>query len=189
MAAIPLLPTLGPSAGLVIGGILIVAGLLLGFWGHGVWATVMSMIGALLGSAVGFLVGTALGNELAGLVLAAVGAIIGSILFSKLVKVALAFLVGLLAGALTYSLLHGSGTFTPGAMDTALIVSIVVVVIVFGVAFYYIDDLIGIITAAIGGLLVAAGLYILNISTLVAAAAGIGVFLLGAFVQTTAINR
>src|SRR5207247_577805 len=84
----------------VIGGaILILTGLALAFWGHGLWATVMSLIGALLGSVVGFLFGVALGSDLTGLILAIVGAVIGSILFTKLVKVALAFLVGLLAGA------------------------------------------------------------------------------------------
>jgi len=184
------IPGLAPEAGLIIGGILVITGLLLAFWGHGIWAAVMSMIGALLGSAVGYLVGaTVSGSDLVGLVLAIVGAVIGSILFSKLVKVALAFLVGVLAGALVYTLMKGQAYFNAGTLDPALIVALLVVVIVFGISYYFIDDLIGIITAAIGGLLLAAGLYILNVATLLAAAAGIGLFVLGAVVQTRAINR
>ena len=70
-----------------------------------------------------------------------------------------------------------------------LIASLLVVVIVFGISYYFIDDLIGIITAAIGGLLIAAGLYILNLGTLLAAVAGLGAFVLGAILQTQAINR
>jgi len=189
--AVPPIPNIGTDVALLIGGVLVVTGLLLAFWGHGVWAAVMSMIGALLGSAVGYLFGVPLGGDIAGLVLAVVGAIIGSILFSKLVKVALAFLVGLLAGALVYSLLHGKAYIDTKnyALDPPLIAALLVVVIVFGISYYFIDDLIGIITAAIGGLLTAAGLYILNLGTLLAAVAGLGAFVLGAVVQTQAINR
>jgi hypothetical protein len=183
------IPNVAPEITTLIGGVLIVTGLLLAFWGHGIWAMVMSMIGALLGSAVGYLFGVPLGGNLVGVVLAVVGAIIGSILFSKLVKVALAFLVGVLAGALVYALMKGQAYFSAGTLDPALIVALLVVVVVFGISYYFIDDLIGIITAAIGGLLLAAGLYILNVGTLVAAVAGIGIFVLGAVLQTRAINR
>src|SRR5206468_2536741 len=104
------------------------------------------------------LFGAALGGVVAGLVLALVGAVIGSILFTKLVKVALAFLVGLLAAALVYGLLRGSANFT-GQMDPPLVGAILVLIVVFGISYYFIDDIIGIITAAIGGLLLALGLY------------------------------
>jgi hypothetical protein len=180
-----LFPSLGAAAP-IIGIILVVVGLLMAFWGHGIWNMVMSMIGALIGSAVGYIFGAALFGSLIALILAIVGAIIGSILFSKLVKVALAFLVGLLAGALVYTALGGGGTLTTG---TPLIGALVVLVVVFGVAFYFIDDLIGIITAAIGGLLLGAGIYLLGQGTTLAAAAGIGAFILGAILQTSAINR
>ena len=180
----------GPEATLIIGAILILTGLALAFWGHGIWSSIMSLIGALLGAAVGYLFGAALGgNYIVGLALAAVGAIIGSILFSKLVKIGLAFLVGILAAALTYTALRGTGTFTPGTLDAPLVASLLVLLVVFALAYYFIDDLIGIITAAIGGLLLGAGLYILNVQTLTAALAGVGVFLLGAFVQTSKIRR
>lgn len=188
MAQIPALPFVSAEAGTIIGVILVVTGLALGFWGHGIWASVMSLIGAMIGAAVGFLFGAAFG-VLAGLVLALVGAIIGSILFTKLVKVALAFLVGLLAGAVVYGLLGGQARFTQGQLDTPLIVALLVLIVVFGIAYYYIDDIIGIVTAAIGGLLLALGLYFLGVGTSVAALAGLGVFVLGALTQTSAIRR
>ncbi len=188
MAQLPLIPYISGEAATIIGIVLAVVGLAMAFWGHGIWASVMSMIGALLGSAVGFLFGSIFGY-IGGLVLAVVGAIIGSILFSKLVKVALAFLVGLLAGVLVYSVLRGPATFTQGQMDVPLVAAILVMVVVFALAFYYIDDIIGIITAAIGGLLIAAGLYLLGTATLLAAVAGLGAFVLGAIVQTRTINR
>src|SRR3989441_4921675 len=189
MAALPGIIT-SPEIRYLLAAILILTGLALAFWGHGLWATVMSLIGALLGSVVGYLFGAALGGDLTGLILAIVGAVIGSILFTKLVKVALAFLVGLLAGAAVYGLLGGRAQFTAGQLDTPLIAAILVLIVVFGISYYYIDDIVGIITAAIGGLLLALGLYLLQVvSTLTAALAGLGVFVLGAFLQTAALRR
>src|SRR5213595_3999611 len=149
----------------------------------------MSMIGALLGSAVGFLFGAALGGLVPGLILALVGAVIGSILFTKLVKVALAFLVGLLAAAVVYGLLGGQARFTQGQLDPHLVGAILVLIVVFGISYYFIDDIIGIITAAIGGLLLALGLYLLTNTIVTPGLAGLGVFLLGALVQTATIKR
>ena len=187
-AAIPGL-NFGPEVTYILAAILIITGLALAFYGHGLWTTVMSMIGALLGSAVGFLFGAALSSNIAvGLVLALVGAVIGSILFTKLVKVALAFLVGLLAAALVYGLLRGSANFT-GQMDPPLVGAILVLIVVFGISYYFIDDIIGIITAAIGGLLLALGLYLLTNTIVTPGLAGLGVFLLGALVQTATIKR
>src|SRR5207302_1519333 len=69
-AAIPGL-NFGPEVTYILAAILIITGLALAFYGHGLWTTVMSMIGALLGSAVGFLFGAALSSNIAvGLVLA-----------------------------------------------------------------------------------------------------------------------
>jgi len=130
------------------------------------------------------------GGYVTGLVLAAIGAIIGSILFTKLIKVALAFLVGVLAGAAVYALLGGTAVFTSGQIDMPLVAALLVLLVVFALAYYYIDDLIGVITAAIGGLLLALGIYLLGVTTnVVAALAGLGAFVLGAYVQTKAIRR
>src|SRR2546429_1040440 len=76
MAALPGIIT-SPEIRYLLAGVLILTGLALAFWGHGLWATVMSMIGALLGAVVGYLFGAALGGDLAGLILAIVGAVIG----------------------------------------------------------------------------------------------------------------
>lgn len=188
MAAIPGL-TIDPQIAYIVAAILIVTGLALAFKGHSLWSTVMSMIGALLGAAVGFLFGGALGGTVAGLILAMVGAIIGSILFTKLVKVALAFLVGFLAAAVVYGALGGQARFTQGQMDAALIGALLVLIVVFAISYYFIDDIIGIVTAAIGGLLLGVGLYILDAGPLTAGLAGLGVFVLGAIVQTASIKR
>src|SRR6266566_1704905 len=67
MAALPSIIT-SPEIRYLVAGVLILTGLALGFWGHGLWATVMSMIGALLGAVVGYLFGAALGGDLGGAV-------------------------------------------------------------------------------------------------------------------------
>jgi large-conductance mechanosensitive channel len=188
-AALPGGLNFGPEVTYILAAVLILTGLALAFWGHGLWSTVMSMIGALLGSAVGFLFGAAFGGLIGGLILALVGAIIGSILFTKLVKVALAFLVGLLAAAVVYGLLGGQARFQEGHIDAALIGALLVLIVVFAISYYFIDDIIGIITAAIGGLLLALGLYLLSAGTATAGLAGLGVFILGALVQTSAIKK
>src|SRR2546425_475534 len=69
MAALPGIIT-SPEIRYLLAAILILTGLALAFWGHGLWATVMSLIGALLGSVVGYLFGAALGGDLTGLILA-----------------------------------------------------------------------------------------------------------------------
>src|SRR2546425_347834 len=63
MAALPGIIT-SPEIRYLLGAILIFTGLALAFWGHGLWATVMSLIGALLGSVVGYLFGAAIGGLL-----------------------------------------------------------------------------------------------------------------------------
>src|SRR2546426_619774 len=68
MAALPGIIT-SPEIRYLLAAILILTGLALAFWGHGLWATVMSLIGALLGSVVGYLFGSALGGDLTGLIL------------------------------------------------------------------------------------------------------------------------
>src|SRR2546427_360143 len=72
MAALPGIIT-SPEIRYLLAAILILTGLALAFWGHGLWATVMSLIGALLGSVVGYLFGAALGGDLTGLILALAG--------------------------------------------------------------------------------------------------------------------
>src|SRR2546430_1390114 len=130
-----------------------------------------------------------LGGVVIGLILALVGAVIGSILFTKLVKVALAFLVGLLAAAVVYGLLGGQARFTEGSLDVALVGALLVLIVVFAISYYFIDDIIGIITAAIGGLLLALGLYLLSAGVATAGLAGLGVFILGALVPTAPVKQ
>jgi len=179
------------TAGTIIGAILVILGLALAFFGRSIWSTVMAIIGAFLGGAVGFIAGFAIAGSPLDLVLAAVGAVLGGFLFGKLVKVALAFVVALLAAALVYILLGGPASFQGGALNTALIASLLTLIGVFAVSYYFIEELLGVITAIIGGLLLAGGLYLLlgPGSGTTALLAGLGVLALGGALQTLAMRK
>ncbi len=180
---------LDPTIAYVIGGVLAVLGLALAFWGRGIWKVVMAIIGMALGSILGFLVGFAIGGYLLGLGLGLVGAFLGSILFGKLVKIALALVMGLLAaGAVFLAVGAPSGT---GLGDTRVIAAIAAFLVVFALAYYFIEEVIGFITALIGGLLLALGVYIVlgTGNGLLAGAAGLVVFLMGAISQEVKVRR
>ncbi len=180
---------LDPTLSLAIGAVLVVLGLVMAFFGRGVWAFLMGIIGAAIGSILGFIIGFAVGNYLLGLILAIVGGIIGGYLFGKLVKIALALVMGILAAALVFGLM-GAPTGT-GLGDVRIVVAIVAFFIVFALSYYFVEELIAIITSIIGGLLVALGVYILlgMGTSLIAGAAGLGVFIIGAIWQTIKLRR
>ena len=180
---------LDPTVALAIGAILIVLGLALALWGRGIWRFLMTLIGMALGSILGFIIGYAIGGYLLGLVISLIGATIGSILFGKLVKIALAFVVGLLAAGIVFFAFGApSGT---GLGDTRAIAAILAFIVVFAIAYYFIEELLGFITAVIGGVLLALGVYIVlgPGNGIAAGAAGLGIFLVGVITQTMKIRR
>ena len=64
-----------------VGGIALVMGLLLAFFGESVFKMITSVIGAILGSILGFAFGASLGGVLGSFIVAFIGAVIGGILF------------------------------------------------------------------------------------------------------------
>src|SRR3972149_5658350 len=147
-----------PSLAVFIGAALALVGLARAFWGRSIVARVMAMMGAAIGSILGFLLGVAIAGYVGGLILALVGGFIGSLLFGKLVKIGLALVMGLLAAGLVF-VAFGTPTGT-GLGDTRAVAAIFVLFIVFAVAYYFIEEILGIVTAIIGGILLALGAYI-----------------------------
>src|SRR5437867_4820963 len=190
---------LDPTLALVIAGILVLIGLLLAFWGRGILRFLMAIIGMLIGGIIGYVVGaTAItgGGALLAIGLGLVGAFLGLILFWKLVKIGFALVLGLLAAVLVL-IAFGVPQQGAGVGDTRVIAAILVFLVVFALSYYFIEELICIITALIGGILVGVGAFLLlgpgtagGVATwIVAAAAGGVIFLLGAFVQTRRVRR
>jgi hypothetical protein len=102
-------------------------------------------------------------------------------------NIALALVMGLLAAALVF---FAFGTPT-GTADPQVIGAIVAFIVVFAVSYYFIEELLGLVTAIIGGILVAIGMYIVRGigSGLVSGLVGLGVFLVGLTVQEMKVRR
>ena len=177
---------------LVLGLILLGVGLLLAFFGRAMWESLMSIIGGFIGWFLAyFFASYILGWEWwMAMIVGFIGGMLGSWIFGALVEVALALIVALLAGGLVF-LLGGAGWAIP---------AIIVFVIVFALSYYYMDDLIAIVTALIGGILSSIAIYILMMDDpagmmageglagmpdpTLAVLGGIAIFILGALVQT-----
>ena len=191
---------LDPRVVLAIGAALVLLGLALAFWGRGIWRRIMALIGMVLGGIIGFIAGYAIGGftvggytispYVLGLILSLIGALIGTLLFAKLVNIALALVIGLAAAALVFFSL-GASTGTATLADARVIGAIIAFVVVFALSYYFIEELLAILTAAIGGALLGFGVYILLWpgGIIAAAAAGIGVFALGMIYQTMKVRR
>ena len=174
----------------IIGVLLILVGIGLAFAGRKLWAPFMSLVGAILGGAVGYIVGVYyVGTGLGPLLLALIGSVLGSILFNYLVKIALALIAAGVPAILTYYGLGGNTAADQTAQDTPVIVSILVLLIVFAIAYYLVEELIGVVTALVGGFLLGAGVFLVTDGdvTMSLAMATI-VFLVGGTLQSLAIR-
>ena len=178
---------LDPTILTVLGGILALVGLLLAFVGRKMWTPFMSLVGAIIGGALGYILGAVFfgNNVLAAGLLGLIGSVLGSILFNYLVKIALALIAAAIPAGLAYYGLGGSGT----AQDTAVIAAILVLLAFFAIAYYFVEELIGVVTSLVGGALLGVGVFLVTGNGTWAIVGGAIVFLVGAIVQTLAIRR
>ena len=178
---------LDPTILTALGGILALIGLLLAFVGRKMWTPFMSLVGAIIGGALGYIVGAVFfgNNVLAAGLLGLIGSVLGSILFNYLVKIALALIAAAIPAGLAYYGLGGSGT----AQDTAVIAAILVLLVFFAIAYYFVEELIGVVTSLVGGALLGVGVFLVTGNGTWAIVGGAVVFLVGAIVQTLAIRR
>lgn len=175
----------------VVGGLLIVVGLILAFFGGVLVRSLMGIIGAVIGGVLGYLGGQLLNNFVLALVLAAIGAILGALFFSFIVRFGVSLVIGLLAAGATWDLLGGS---TDPMSQTSLI-TILVLIVVTLLSFLLFKRLLGVFTALAGGLLVGNSVNQLaaffgNLDPLIAGgiglAIGVIVFIAGAIRQARA---
>lgn len=169
--------------------ILLIVGLLLCFFGEIIWEFMVSILGAIIGSMIGFAIGFAAGGYLCGLGLAILFAIIGSMLFQLLAKAAVALLCALLAfGGVAYLVYRTN----PDDLTTPVIVGLIAGVIIFIVAIIYVEEIVGVFLAAIGGFLIGVAVYFLvggDTALVLAVLAGGSMFMLGAFVQVKMLGE
>jgi len=164
--------------------VVLIVGLLLAFFGRAIFDIVMSVIGALIGSIFGFILGFYLfGGWVIPLIMAALFGIIGSLIFKFLIQVALAFLCSVAAAFLVWILMG-----KPALTDFYLI-AIIILIVVFTISYYFIEETVSILTAFIGGVLTGIGLYAMNAGIWAAVGLAILAFIGGAILQIYALEK
>jgi len=169
---------------LIVGGLLVIIGIILAFRGRKLWAGLMSMIGAIIGGSLGYLFGLMMNSWIAALVLSMVGAFIGSVLFGYIVKIALAFVTSLLVAGGAYIYMGPSMN-----QDTRMIISIVLLLVIYVIAYWFIQEIIALVTAILGAILIGIGIYLMGFGTTLALAIGGLAFLAGFILQTIDYRR
>jgi len=174
----------------IIGILLILVGLGLAFAGRKLWTPFMSLVGAIIDGSIGYLVGEFYsgGSGYVPLLTGLVGSILGSILFNYLVKIAMALIAAGIPAILTYYALGGNAQADQMAQDAPVLVAILVLLIVFALAYYFVEELIGVVTSLVGAFLLGAGVFLLTGSVSAAIGAAALVFLVGVVVQTLAVR-
>ncbi|MFQ5552511.1 MAG: hypothetical protein ACE5EW_02150 [Thermoplasmata archaeon] len=152
-----------PLIAILVGVVLIVAGLILAFFGASLVRIFMAVLGLVIGGVFGFLGGSLLGGALFPLIFGIVGAIVGLVLFGWVVRAAISLAAGIVVGSVTYILLGGSteqGVITSGELVFAFIGFLLGAVLVY----LFFNRLLGVITALVGGLLVGISLNFVTVN-------------------------
>lgn len=171
---------ISPDIDLIIGIVLLLIGLVLAFFGKLIWAMMMSLIGALIGGILGYIIGMLLGGWVFALILSLILAILFSMVFGYLVEMGLALILGLMGFALIFLTFPGTGGIVGG---------VIVLAIIFGVAYYFIEEVVAGATALIGGILTGAGVFLLTYDLGLSIGVGLMVFVTGALVQIFALRK
>ncbi|UCD91649.1 MAG: hypothetical protein JSV43_05205 [Methanobacteriota archaeon] len=166
---------------IILGIVLSLLGLVLGFWGWKIWPSMMALLGALIGGALGYIIGYNFFNEwYIVMILAIIFSVIVSMIFGYLVEIGLAFILGLMAFVPLYLMIGGT---------TGIVVGAIALAIIFAIAYYYIEEVISIATALIGGVMIAGGLWLLGASPGIYIGVGVLVFVLGAIFQLLTLRK
>lgn len=157
--------------------LLVVVGLFLAFMGRRAWRHVMAFIGAVVGGLIGFAIGTAIGGWMVGLIVSVLAAMVGSALFVFVANVA----IGLTAGMLAFIVV--------GALTGNTLFGLAAGLVAFVVTIAFIETAIGVVTAAVGGLLVGIGVMWFGFEMLVVVVAMLGSMVLGGAFQMFALRE
>lgn len=134
-------------------------GVVLAYVGRAIWGRLMTLLGLVLGGTVGYTLGILIMPGFGGFALALVGALLGGMVFTWLVEVALAGMAGALGLYVTYRALVDNLVLGP---NDALVAGILVLLVLFSLAFYYMDRILSYVTALVGAVLAGVGLFLLT---------------------------
>ncbi len=172
-----------------VGGIALVIGLLLAFFGESIFKMLTSIIGAILGSIIGFAFGAALGGLIGSFIVAFIGAVIGGLLFFYVAEAGLSLVLAYFTfvGVLYLFGVRGSVSNLSGQVSVAQVTALIAGFAVFMASIIFFKDIIAVVTAVAGGFLVDYGLTYLNLGN-VGTAVAIAVIVLGMVYQFTRIR-
>ena len=160
-------------------------GIILAYLGRAIWGRLMTLIGLILGGSVGYQFGALILPGFGGIALAVVGALLGAMLFTFLVEVALAGMAAFLGLYVSYRSLVDLGVLDP---SLALIAGLIVMLVVFSVAFYFMDRIMSYVTALVGAVMAGVGLFILTNDLPLSVSAAVGMGISGAVVQEVLVK-
>ncbi|MEE9592956.1 MAG: hypothetical protein V3W28_05195 [Thermoplasmata archaeon] len=155
-------------------------GVILAYLGRAIWGRLMTLLGLVLGGSVGYQAGAFILPGFGGIALAIVGALLGAMAFTWLVEVALAGMAGFLALYVSYRSFVDLAVLEP---SVALIAGLLVMLVVFSIAFYYMDRIMSYVTALVGAVLGGVGLFLLTNDLTLGVSAAVGMGISGAVVQ------
>lgn len=127
---------------LVLGVILLIMGFVFAYAGRKVWHMLVVLIGAVIGGLLGAFIGYVFLGSIGALIGGLIGSFIGSQIFGYVAEAAVPIALGILIFIIVFLLTEGN-----------IIVSAVVALAVLVLAFFMVDVLLTVITAAIGGIL------------------------------------
>jgi hypothetical protein len=160
-------------------------GVVLAYLGRAIWGRLMTLIGLVLGGSVGYTSGALILPGFGGVALAIVGALLGAMVFTWLVEVALAGMAGFLALYVSYRSFVDLAVLEP---SMALIIGLVIMLVVFSIAFYFMDRVMSYVTALVGAVLAGIGLFLLTNDLPLSVSAAVGMGISGALVQEVLVK-
>ncbi|MFQ5907918.1 MAG: hypothetical protein ACE5JE_03690 [Thermoplasmata archaeon] len=155
-------------------------GVVLAYLGRAIWGRLMTLLGLVLGGSVGYQAGASILPGFGSIALAIVGALLGAMAFTWLVEVALAGMAGLLALYVSYRSFVDLRFLEP---SVALVAGLLIMLVVFSIAFYYMDRIMSYVTALVGAVLAGVGLFLLTNDLTLGVSAAVGMGISGAVVQ------
>ncbi len=168
--------------------VLLIAGFVLAFFGKTFFKVTWFLVGGLIGAAIGLAIGYFLGPyvyKAGGLVCPIIGAIVGFVaggfLMLQWVRNIMCFMIAVSAFFMAFFI---AGAFVKD-MTTQLIIGVVVAAIVYIIVYIKFDDLLSVVTALLGGLIIGAvvAYKFFHGNYLVIFAVGIPMALIGGYCQ------
>lgn len=166
----------------IIGICLLILGFVLAWYGYKIWNYLVKLLGSMAGFAVGYYAAWYFGlDPLVSIVVGFVGMFIGGLIFLFIAETAIALILGALIG---YGVYKGTG------MEIAGVIAGIISIIILS---RFVEEFIGVVTAALGGALVAVGAYLMywhqSYMAYVAPVLGFLLFIVGAFYQQRDISN